>query len=813
MRFLDLAVRHTGSEQVLRFHRGVTVLGPLDHAGRERWSEDLFRTLRGDGHVDTVLSFLDGMGDQIRLVRTADGTGRLYDPVTGDDLTADVGGDPRLLDLLDVLGLDLDGARTLSVVRPSDVAASVGDVPVSAPPAELLETRELLAHVEEEYEAALLVLGKLEALQRESLELDAAIRASAEIAIARQWTEVARRAADLRGERDAAIGAAEVDPAATEAAARVLVAGETFHGTATRASEARAIFGSRRRLTPDALAHALTLPAEVPVQLAELHDNYVVARTARDQLRQQVTDTAASDLPPPSQPFVLALARVPQAELWTRAERAIETSRRISQLSVALGGAGGHQELVAEIETAHEAVDRAERQIHGVGRRPVVVGLVAGVGAAGTALFLPIGAVPLAAAGLWAELRMLRSRAAMTRAEKYEQEVLGRAGFSSWLGFKLRWVETLIDVNARETLQVAELEHSLAMSAWHELAASIAPDAAVAVRDEVERYAAHLDTLRGSGDASDAARRYLLEEVEPAFGRALGALLEIASPFGVDPEHAVSEVAALVFEARSARLQLELEVTEAEERQARDALLTALAGLGIEPAPDLSDLGRHLSEIGEWTRRQDAAAQHGRNGQPARDLAEIEHDLATVEAEVARLHRPGFELLDLEGDLLEPEELELAREALQYEIEDVAEDLPEMDRLTDRLEGLRRRVAVLEQHAGESVSLPEPKEIELYLLGRVATARRVGPDAEPFPLLVDDVLRPLGDVAKRRLLDLLARLGESTQIIYLTQDPEVLRWAQERGESGGVGVASLAANAGPSPEMHAPHAPHATVGV
>src|SRR4051812_16495976 len=126
MRFLDLVVRNDNSEHLLRFRRGVTVLGPLDPVGRERWSDVLIRTLQGQVGGHAVLDFLDGMGDQIRLVRAANGTGRLFDPATGDDLTADLGGSD-LLDLLDALGLDLSAARSLSLIRPGDVASSLGD--------------------------------------------------------------------------------------------------------------------------------------------------------------------------------------------------------------------------------------------------------------------------------------------------------------------------------------------------------------------------------------------------------------------------------------------------------------------------------------------------------------------------------------------------------------------------------------------------------------------------------------------------------------------------------------------------------------
>jgi uncharacterized protein YhaN len=80
----------------------------------------------------------------------------------------------------------------------------------------------------------------------------------------------------------------------------------------------------------------------------------------------------------------------------------------------------------------------------------------------------------------------------------------------------------------------------------------------------------------------------------------------------------------------------------------------------------------------------------------------------------------------------------------------------------------------------------------MYLLGRVASARRVGPGGEPVPLIVDDVLRTLPKLQKHRLLDLLARLGDAAQIVYLSLDDETLEWARTRVESGAAGLVSTA---------------------
>jgi hypothetical protein len=116
--------------------------------------------------------------------------------------------------------------------------------------------------------------------------------------------------------------------------------------------------------------------------------------------------------------------------------------------------------------------------------------------------------------------------------------------------------------------------------------------------------------------------------------------------------------------------------------------------------------------------------------------------------------------------------------------------LPDIDRLADRREALARRVTILETSAGTAGPvLVAAEEAEMVLLGRFAQTRRVGPEAEPVPVLVDDALAAFPRHEKWRLLDLLARLGEASQVVYLTDDEETLDWARSRSVNGSLGLA------------------------
>jgi hypothetical protein len=801
MRFEELATPADPSGSPTRFHRAMTVIGPMDQAARARWIHDVLAVLAGqpptetDGATPRSITVADHQGQMVRIERVGREI-RIVDPETGADITTDEGGQIAA-ELLSRLDLDATKAEALQVVRPADVAAAV---PVAAPdhdasPEELVEARLVLSHVEAEHAEAVAAVERVAELKARRDHLDESLRRSHETKARRKYSAALVERERIQAELSAVLGENPVDEAAIESCAAVLDQLEEVASQSDRVAQRRTAFGNRRRLTSDGLEQALALPTDVPDDLPRLHEQYLDARLRRAELLERLDDTAVSDLPVPSEPWVLTLARINQLDLWERADRAIETRKRVAQLSVALGGAGKHRDLVSEIEAAHEQVDRAERTLYGIGRRPMLLALGGGVMAGAVAMFAPVAAAPFVGAAFWAEVRVWRTRRRLAIAEKVEQDVLEKAGFTSWLGFKLRWVETLIDVNARETLQIAELEDQLASTAWFEVAGDIAPEVALTKQEEIGRYAEHLNSLRSSTDASDAVRRELLEEVEPRYESARRTLLEVCAPFGVDPEHALSEVAALVFDARSARLQLELEVAEKDEERAVSEVVRLLGAAGEPPAGDLSDIDERLGAVGQRYQQLLAAVEAVAAAQEdARPEAEIRAELSRMDEVIARFERAGITSTVTEGELdgRDPREIQRDLHDVAVDLDAAERQVPDVDRIADRLDGLRRRVKMLETGTGEALAVPEPKELEMYLLGRVASARRVGPGGEPVPLIIDDVLRTLPKLQKHRLLDLLARLGDAAQIVYLSLDDETIEWARTRSGSGAAAYVSTA---------------------
>ena len=68
---------------------------------------------------------------------------------------------------------------------------------------------------------------------------------------------------------------------------------------------------------------------------------------------------------------------------------------------------------------------------------------------------------------------------------------------------------------------------------------------------------------------------------------------------------------------------------------------------------------------------------------------------------------------------------------------------------------------------------------QIYLLLRVVLAERLATTGETCPLILDDVLVQSDRVRKPALLDVIVSISRGRQVILLTQEEEVLRWAQE----------------------------------
>ena len=110
---------------------------------------------------------------------------------------------------------------------------------------------------------------------------------------------------------------------------------------------------------------------------------------------------------------------------------------------------------------------------------------------------------------------------------------------------------------------------------------------------------------------------------------------------------------------------------------------------------------------------------------------------------------------------------------------------PEVDvvRLADRQAALERRVMALEARHGGHDANGDPgavADIQQHLLGRLTQAATAGPHGDPVPAVLDEVFLRVPAERKWDLLDLLHRLSERHQLIYLSDDPFVAAWASQK---------------------------------
>jgi hypothetical protein len=114
--------------------------------------------------------------------------------------------------------------------------------------------------------------------------------------------------------------------------------------------------------------------------------------------------------------------------------------------------------------------------------------------------------------------------------------------------------------------------------------------------------------------------------------------------------------------------------------------------------------------------------------------------------------------------------------------------------MADRRDAIERRIAVLVADAEGPPQSLGVADLEHVLLARLAAARRIGPRGESITVLLDEPFERIHGERKSGILDAVERLSGSVQIVYLSNDVDVLVWARRRGAGGAVTLLE------PSPE-------------
>lgn len=346
-----------------------------------------------------------------------------------------------------------------------------------------------------------------------------------------------------------------------------------------------------------------------------------------------------------------------------------------------------------------------------------------------------------------------------------------------------------------------DLDSAMTLDAWRRLS---------------ERAAKALtqDTLRSEIDASilrsheerDASERMLRQSEE--------GLLALQAEARVEREEEIDEALRTWREWERARRELDgIEADLEEKGEGRSIADLEAEAKEIDPDALPGRIERLDLEIDEWTRALQSALT---------DLGARHHALSQMDgsADVARLAEAAQEkIATLSGDVRRHVTLRLAHEILGREIEryrqrnqtpvlgrasvlfsaltrgayrGVGTDLDDADRA--QLTALRADGGVVGVEA-----LSSGARDQLFLALRLATLEESLERAEPMPLIADDILVEFDDARSRATLEVLADLGEKTQILLFSHHRHVAEQARELGDRARVVEIQALATSGPGP--------------
>lgn len=780
-------LRIPGDEFRVRFHEQLTVLSGIGMLERQALADSVIGALTG-ATESTVMTLTDNTGRPVQLVSSA---GRVSATYLDDGNPAPV--------VVGWLAPDAESLRDLMLVQAGDLGLVTGR-PRSDEPAELIEARATLAELTTELQTAVANRNALEMARAELAEVEEQMRQAEDSTAQREYARVLGDLERVRAEASAL----QSGRTGRDGDRHLLSSADEARALADRWSEAVrylaavvARWGDAERFEPGALEQYAAIPDDEPERLGPLLDAWHEARVDRDQVDGRLRGLAASRLPDPSDPRVVDLATTDQRALWAARERVLAATLRLEAEQVALGGVsprGAAAVVVDAIEASHSIVEAAEAVLR---RRwvPTIAGssIAATASLAATGLMasmaLPFLAVAVVIAGVGLGVPYRR----LVNARRHEQGALEKASAPTYLSFHLRRVDAAIDPAVRERLELAALEHRMAVTAWDEVANGIGLETAAAIEAEVLAYAAALGALGGAADEIENLRAELSGRAEPALAAARRAVVDLCAPYGLDAATIDVDDGALVDRllpqqvalGRLARVQLELEEAEAASTELATRLDELLVQLGFGESDGTLDerVGAMDFAVGRATEREAARAL-------ARPRDQIEDDLIRLQAEARRLKRPEWaSVTPKDADGPDVAELRERHEELLDHLSSLPRDTTDLELLADRHSSMGRRVAALESRSagGQHETVAQRMEdIHENLLAHLTRATHAGPADESVPVLLDEPFLAVPAERKWELLDMLCRLGEKTQLVYLTDDPFVASWARRRAAAGQI---------------------------
>ena len=733
MRLLQLA---TGSDELIDLHPNVTVVTGLDGEGRRRLKAAVHGLAKGQANGDRGL---------------LEAYGVLF------DLT------PEMLALLEVTGEDLR-----PVVTEADLAAARRDP----------SARERAAA-----ERAL-----AEAEERVVVAAKADIRAQANAAAAAQNLDHARRAV-AQADDDAAGRTGLIDALTVELegaierrrpleASRAELVPRVREAARRRAETETFASGVRDRLIQaSAIASALAGQLERASMTLDPGAAVAAAEAANALAEVEAEVAAEREAPPYDHAAAQGAEEEHPGERLDRVQAKIEElEKRLVAFDLALaeeldalgssepprstaGGSGLPGRLAegrARLDEARRAILGAERSVRHRGPERDMVDRLE---AAHADLLGAIDRADGRFGGARAQRRVEQARSV-------EQVMLDDIGYTSYSDYMMGYPPQ-VDPRKEAALDAARSELAQAEADWHALRAEANTELAQAAL--VER------------------RRLLEERLREEFARPIRDELHLLCEERGAAQAAVDEATATagVSEGPSSGVQLAVRLAAAKEGAlAADERRRAHAEAEVAAASLVDELVLAAEEerlaVGAVAQAEvTVAAAISRVDALADELGRIEGQLAAASQEEAVSHERRRSLLDADGG---PKRDALTEAVTQAEMAVGVARAAVADALRSRhdIEARRQEAAsALEGLRDENIALddaPMTEEIELYLLARLAAQRAVSLGGS-VPLLLDDALAGLDDVALEHILDRLQRMADAVQVIVVSDDPSTSSWA------------------------------------
>jgi len=382
----------------------------------------------------------------------------------------------------------------------------------------------------------------------------------------------------------------------------------------------------------------------------------------------------------------------------------------------------------------------------------------------------------------------LRSRSGqrkLAEALAAQQEILDRIGYPTWSAYIMGASVMGTDPAAQERVDNARQEQFAAEDEWAEMSAKMEAD------PDHHALLDHLEEVEIDGVS------LLLAQGVPVPGERQG--LETALRDVREPKDEVTHaqlVDALVFHLETIGLDLEDAGTDSGRVMllAR-AFLAEAEGISARIDELATDRRRHEARLADARSRAEAEAWEALEASvdgPAPEidltLADLENHLSSafeVEAEMTEMAEARSALLDaaLGADRRAADQALVVAARVLDEAGPDAHDL---------------MASLLEPSSTGYTARPgwseiDAEAIEFYLLARLAAQRQVS-YAGSVPMIIDDAMAGVPAADVRRILQGLGKMAEAVQIVFMTDDPVVIEWAEGRPDDASATgpVASVA---------------------